>query len=574
MKNHCSDARFLLLIAALLGLIGLLSARPVLAQSGPCDLLDVNSDKAVSIADVQLVADAWRTSNSTYDVDKDGVVTVMDIVSVAKDIGMSCVAAPFGISMAGEFTDATMRSVVVGAGAQWTRTAVYWSGIEPTNSDLTDPNYPGWGWPDAYLRAALDDGITPVVILWSTPAWAADPSMPANFQDCGPIANNMLDEWAQFAGAFAERYDGDRDLDGNGVDDAQSPMPNIRYVEIWNEPEYDYNFSSLQADDEGGCWGHAPEKYAEALRRAYLVMTQANPDVQIAFGALAYDRFTPDSRPSFAVDGGTGPFRYDFLNQVLQYLWDNYGTDPGYPFFHILSFHHYNDFRNNWDGWSLSGSRASKPLNAELIGKANHLRVVKLAPFGLQDMPLMCSECSLASGPDTPQWGTNRNETLQSVYPAQVLARSMAAGLEVTLWHTLVDPGWFDYGLLRSASPSDEKLAYDTYGVATQYLTDATFDKQLPVSGVDGTGSADIEAYRFARPNGSKLIVLWTDTGERLGKTGTSSITRNMTFGAAHFGTWTGSLTVVERDGTSTTKTGTSSITISIDQNPKFIYIP
>jgi hypothetical protein len=565
---------WLILVAMLLGLTMVLpQGRTAIAQSAdPCAFSsDLDKDGVVTIVDIMKVASRWRSTSpadiALYDLDGDGDIDVVDIMLVARDWGRTH-PCPFGITMGVSGPD--MRSAVYDAGARWTRTSVAWSSVEPSNMDLTNPA--NGNWPDAHFRALEDDGLIPIVIVWYTPSWVADTSLPSQFQECGPFRDTVspgvsgLDEFEEFVRALAERYDGDWDLDGDGINDIpvdQDPMPNVVYFELYNEPEYDYNYSQYQGYDEGGCWGHASSKYAEALRRAFLALQEANGSAKLVFGALAYDRFTPDTRPAWVVDPPPslpGPFRYDFLANVLGYLQTNYGGDPNFPFFHMLAFHNYNDFRNNWDTWG-----------PEVRGKVQQLRDVQLAPYGLQSMPLVCTECSLASGPADP-W-TNRSEELQSIYPAQSRARCIAAGLHASIWHTLVDSEFYKYGLLRSASTSDKKPAYDTYTVASNQLAGVVFDKQLPTSGADGTGSSDIEAYRFTRSDGSKLIVLWTDTGERLGKVSVSPITRSMTFSSAHFGAWTGKVQVVERDGSASTVTGSSSVTISITESPKFVYI-
>jgi hypothetical protein len=576
MGSRSRWTSWLILVSMLLGLAMVLSqGTTALAQSDPCAFLsDLDRDGVVTVTDIMKVASRWRSTNpahiALYDLDEDGDIDVVDIMLVACDWGRTH-PCPFGIAMDIQVYDPDMRGAVYDAGARWTRAGVAWSSVEPSNVDLTNPAN-GY-WPDTLFRDLEDDGLIPIVIVWIAPSWVADTSLPSKFQECGPFRDVVspgvsgLDEFEEFVRALAERYDGDWDLDGDGDDDIpveQDPMPNVAYFELYNEEEYDYNYGQDipgAEDDNGGCWGHAPAKYAEALRRAFLALQEANGNAKLVFGALAYDWFTKDTRPWWIEDPPHfGPFSYDFLGDVLGYLQTSYGGDPNFPFFHMLAFHNYNDFRNNWDDWG-----------PEVRGKIQQLRDERLAPYGLQNMPLVCTECSLASGPGDA-W-TNRNEELQSLYPAQSRARGMAAGLHISIWHTLVDPGGYDYGLLRSATISDKKPAYDTYTVASDRLAGVVFDKQLPTSGADGTGSSDIEAYRFTRPDGSKLIVLWTDTGERLGKVGTSPITRSMTFSSAHFGAWTGTVWVVERDGSTWTITGSTSVTISITQSPKFVYV-
>ena len=38
------------------------------------------------------------------------------------------------------------------------------------------------------------------------------------------------------------------------------------------------------------------------------------------------------------------------MRDVLTALNRDHSEESGYPFFHYLAFHNYNDFRNHWDG--------------------------------------------------------------------------------------------------------------------------------------------------------------------------------------------------------------------------------
>ncbi len=137
---------------------------------------------------------------------------------------------------------------------------------------------------------------------------------------------------------------------------------------------------------------------------------------------------------------------------VLTWLKANHGAESQWPFFDQIGVHVYNDFRNNWDG--------PQPYNQELIGKVAHFRgnqLFRVGQFDLAGMPVDVSEVSLPSLPSDEF--TDRSETLQAVYPGQVLARAMVAGAARAIWFSAEDNftgacdnpyAWFTFGLLRS----------------------------------------------------------------------------------------------------------------------------
>jgi len=117
------------------------------------------------------------------------------------------------------------------------------------------------------------------------------------------------------------------------------------------------------------------------------------------------------------------------------------------------------------------------------------------------------------------------------------------------------------------AADHEPKPAHTAYGVAVRELDGASFRAQLTTT---QTGSAQIEAYRFARSDGVSVIAAFTDNGERLGRRGYPPVERSMTFDAGILPGWTGSLTVVDYLGNVTHLTG-SSIAITIRQAPIFV---
>jgi hypothetical protein len=541
---------------------------------------DVNNDGKVDIMDIMLVANCWRSTDpecAPYNLDGDGDIDIVDIMLVARNWGQSCGVSSVGMALT--TGDPVALTRMRDAGVRWAGTSIAWSGVEPSNVDLTNPA--NGNWPDGWIQTLVQTyGFTPAVLIWKNPSWAASTT-------CGPIDCTPLTEFAQFVRALTARYDGDGDYNNDGVSDGPL-LPEVLYFTLYNEADFDLINNNGEAD-YGGCWGQAPTDYAEMVHMAYLAMKSGNPRVQVLFGGIAYDRFTAQSKPGW-YPGPTGPFDYNFTRNVLSYLYTTYPGDPNLPFFDIMSFHNYNDFRDAWDG--------TMPNDQELLGKIKHIKDNQLYVSGLydlRDMPFVCSEIGVASAP-TDTW-TERNEAYQSDYVAQAYGQGMAAGLVANFWFPLADYtqfgrcnqiyDWLMGGVLCSASvdqasdacspnplpdyscPVDfgPKPAYEAIEALNVEMAGVTYDGQL-------TGSSDIVAFRFNKAEGGKKIVAWTDTGERIGKKGVSPLAINMDFNASHFGgEWTGQLRVVDKLGNASILSGGSSITVQISQSPRYIEV-
>ena len=263
----------------------------------------------------------------------------------------------------------------------------------------------------------------------------------------GPIDKVELDEFVEFMEAAVARY---------GV----SPY-NVKHWEFYNEPDY------------SGFWGLEAAAYAEMLAAVYQPIKAVDPDALVVLGGLAYDRFTSEG----------GPFVEDFLDGVLE----NNGGD----YFDVMNFHYFPVFTR----WT--------PYGPGIIGKASYLRG-KLAEYNV-DKPLICTETGLWS--DDEHQGSDE---LQSRYVPKVFARSMAAGLEITIWYKHIDDsdlGVMMWGLLNpDLSPKPSNTAYQTLA---RQLAPAEYVRTL---GVDEIGTDQIEAYEFAALDGSATIVVaWTN---------------------------------------------------------------
>jgi hypothetical protein len=337
------------------------------------------------------------------------------------------------------------------AGARWIRNDLNWSNVEPQN---TIPESFRWSSTlDAWLAEVSSYGIKVILTVRSNPSWAATYAG-------GPIDLVEIGEFVEFMEAAVARY--------------SVPPYNVEYWEFYNEPD---NGSEFYAEAGWGYWGNEPEAYADMLAAVYGPMKAVDPEAQIVFGGIAYDRW----------DSMGGPFVELFLDGVLFH--------GGGDYFDVMNFHYYPSFHHNWDEYGQG-----------IIGKATYIQD-KLAFYAVPPKPLICTEAGLWSSVGPEPGGSDE---LQSRYVVQLFTRSMATDLQTTIWFQFVDDGelgsW-TFGLLDPEL--NPKLSYYAYQVVAQNLAPTDYERTL-TSGE--TGSEEIEAYQFIKADGvGRVVVAWTN---------------------------------------------------------------
>lgn len=376
---------------------------------------------------------------------------------------------PFGTS------DSTVTKLVdapaaielmTAAEARYNRTSIYWSNVEP--SDTTPENYL-WQRADKNINPLLANGIQPFVLIMKNPTWAASTS-------CGPV--NDPEAMAEFVAALAARY------------------PQVRYWALYNEVDgatYSANFET------GGCFGEddldgngKPDyaDYAELARTVWKRMHAANPNAQLSIGQLAYDNFTPASRPPWYPGGCC--FNYLFLNNLMQYM-SEHPLPNGEKYGDVLAFNDYWYYNENV--WQY---RYPDP---GVGAKAAALREV-MAQYG-QSFPLAITEMS-GSSTHSPNGVTPEFQARQL---AQMMAQGMFYDIRTLIWWT-----WDDYPDSCAESPQCKnfkfglltqehapKLAYYAQKVVAEQLRGYTADKL--------TQNEQLVRLRFKKGDVKKIVV-------------------------------------------------------------------
>jgi hypothetical protein len=157
-----------------------------------------------------------------------------------------------------------------------------------------------WRRSDLIIGHARTQGLTVIARLGMAPEWARpDPDVIGRETTLNELEPEHFQDFADFVGAFAERYRGEVDM-----------------LIIWNEPNLALEWGYRQV---------VPEEYAELVRLSAISAREANPDVVILAGALA-PTLEPEGSPF-------GMNEVDFLDRF-------YATGVA-PYFDAMAVHTY-----------------------------------------------------------------------------------------------------------------------------------------------------------------------------------------------------------------------------------------
>lgn len=207
------------------------------------------------------------------------------------------------VNVRGEALEARMDAIAA-TGATVTRIDVLWSEVARTRPraprDPADPAY-DWSRYDQIVRGLSARGIAIIMDFYRTPAWASRSGRPS--------AAPRPAEAARFAGAIARRYS------GSFADAGGSVLPEVRRLEVWNEPNMPTFWTPQCRARRGGSVPVAPRVYAALLAAAYREIKAANPRAIVIGGVVGPAGRTPRTCPA---DGGTGTGAQDFTRLVAR----------------------------------------------------------------------------------------------------------------------------------------------------------------------------------------------------------------------------------------------------------------
>ena len=172
----------------------------------------------------------------------------------------------------------TRMGLLRASGAKVTRLDVLWSLVAPHRpANPADPDDPAYDWDrtDATLRAIAASGVTPIVVAYSAPGWAAGGRGTPAGTEVNPNAPAPAD-YGRFMEALARRYSGSHRPEQGG-----DPLPRVRHFEIWNEP----NLAGFLSPQVSGGRRVSVSRYVAMARRAYPAIKRANPRAIVIAGA-------------------------------------------------------------------------------------------------------------------------------------------------------------------------------------------------------------------------------------------------------------------------------------------------
>jgi len=314
-------------------------------------------------------------------------------------------------------------------GTDWVRrNGLLWSDVQP--DELGGYNWSAVSNLEQDMINASSNGMEMILVMRSTPLWAQIETPEYYGKYCGPIKPEKLVAFGDFVYAAVQRY--------------SQPPYNVKYWEMWNEPDADPKFFGV-GHSPYGCWGdeaaadYGGGYYADMLQAVYPRIILADPYAQVILGGLLLD--CPESNPDCL------PAK--FLDGVLKHN----GDDDGKEYFDIAALHAFDyyglvlgEFGNpGWNSsWDNEGSVA--------IEKAQDVRRI-LERNGASDKGIMVNEAALlcsgdSCNPDDPEFDPDFVTTKTS-YIAKVYAASIAESFQTTIWYDL-SGNWRNSSLLKN----------------------------------------------------------------------------------------------------------------------------
>ncbi len=389
---------------------------------------------------------------------------------------------PFGI----EFSPSTYQQTVpkiAQAGSAFTRlNAVLWGEVEQQEGQR---NWSAMADLEEQLKLAAAHDLRVILIVRDTPDWAQ--KTPG--YSCGAIKADKLAAFGDFLYDLVARY---------------SAAPYfIKYWELFNEPDIDPELVSPESPY--GCWGDADDPYygggyfADMLKAAYPKIKQADPNAEVITGGvlLSCNPATGECNSEEEITASKF-FEGILVNQGGDYF-DGAGFH-NYDFYQFLRGAYYS---RKWDThWNTTGP--------SVTAKARFLKDL-LEAYGVPGKFIVNTETALLCGPAGAPPGASGCDSApdsdfeftKANYIAQSYAAASAEGLRANIWYRLL--GWRNSALVYDdLSP---RPAYTAYQFAEQRLGGAAY--LGPIESVDAGGDANLFGYKFQRPDGREVWIIW-----------------------------------------------------------------
>jgi hypothetical protein len=348
-----------------------------------------------------------------------------------------------------------------------------WSSVEPNKGDR---NWSTIANIEERIRTASRHGFSPIVRVYSTPGWAqADP--PYN-KPCGRIKDSEYPSFANFMENVVQRY-------------SKHPY-NVKYWEIWNEPDIDPRISGNWI----GCWGDEADPYygggvyGDMLEIVSPAMKGADSEANVIVGGLLLD-----CRPQDSPDPSDPCSPANFLEGIL--------VSGGGPHFDGIGFHSYDYYNNFWGRygnltWQSYWDNGGPVINA----KADFIQSL-LEEYTIPNKFLMNLESAVLCD---PSWGLDCGspfEVTKAYYIAQAYTVAIAQGLLANVWYSVL--GWPDRNTALLDGNLNPLPAYNAYKFTASILGSSTFVRVIPPNELQNK-----PVYGYELDRGDRNVwVLW-----------------------------------------------------------------
>jgi hypothetical protein len=342
-------------------------------------------------------------------------------------------------------------------GSRWIRrNGALWSRIEPVEGER---NWNSASDLEAWLSAVSADGFEPILIVRSTPDWAQH--LPG--YSCGPVKEEKIEAFANFMHDLVARY--------------SRPPYNVRYWEIWNEPDA----SSRNMDPESvyGCWGDPEDKYyggrdyGQVLQAVYPRIKAADPEAQVLIGGLLLD-CDPNNPP--IIPNGPSDIKDCTSSRFLEGVLKSGAADS----FDGVSYHAYDFYLAEMGKYgNLNWASTSDTTGPSLIAKANYIQDL-LDEAHLSGKFIMNTETALLCNipGDEQTCSSSEFERTKADYLVQSYVSASQLGLKANIWYSYF--GWRSSGLVDGNR--DPLPAYYAYLHASRQLGEARYTRAVDLA--------------------------------------------------------------------------------------------
>jgi len=342
---------------------------------------------------------------------------------------------------------------------------------------------------------ASRNGLKMILVVRSTPTWAQQ----FDSYFCGPIKPEKLGAFGDFMYAAVQRY-------------SQAPY-NVKYWQMWNEPDAAISYFGDYRNAPYGCWGNETADdygggyYADMLQAVYPRIIQADDEAQVVLGGLLL------SCPPEPEKVNNCHLQAKFLEGVLEHNGDNDGKN----YFDITAIHAYDYYLGSlgefWNGGWASYWNDDGPV---VLKKSQFIKGV-LGKYGALDKKIMVTENALLHvGGAASHLSLNPHDydqadavipppdffTTKTYYIAKVYATSIAEGFQATIWYDLSTNWAYSSLLNRDLTYTDAFWAFQT---AKNSFGAASFVRQI-------IEFDNVMGYEFDR--GDRIIwLIWSKDG-------------------------------------------------------------